>query len=208
MVLIWRIQGDSIMIKKSLQIIIYCVSLILLFMGRWLSWDIIYNKMSVVAGMIYLWLDIIYIIFFCIASIRTIHICVSKKWKGVIMLLSCLCAVMVYGFGNTVMNIKLNHCVNKTTREKIVEMIQDGNMEPYRIGMNAYKTPYRMTSQTNKIYYENTDNLKVLFSVNQDLFGGAVIIYVSNDSTLNGHEFDIKYKKIEKLENNWYYGIL
>lgn len=195
------------MAKRWILKIIYCISLIVIITGRWFSWDIVYNLNSVAAGTIFFCLEIIYIIFLIAATIGAVHICSNKRTKRCVILLSCLCFAAAYGLGNTEPNVRLNYHINKGVREEIIQMMNNGDIERYRGGANKYMSPYRRASQTNKIHYWDNGNLKALFTVNSDLTGRSVIIYVSDDSGINENDFGLEYRRTGKLDDKWYYGI-
>ena len=196
-------------VKKYISIIIFIFSLILLILSKWLVWDIIYNKNILIRGIILLIADIICILT-SIGSISwMLYIHKNKLLNIVSICLLIFCMVWTFILANSYVNIKLNFVINKYNREKIVDMIDNAEIEQYRMREFLYKAPISTTSQTNTIaYYKNNNRNIVVFFVNRGEFAGSAIIYSSEDNDISQINIGLNYKKVGRLEENWYYALV
>ena len=194
------------MTKKKISIIIFIFSLILLLFSKWLVWDIIYNKNMLIRGIILLIADITCILVSIGSLFWMLYMHKSRLLNIVSIFLLVFCMIWTFILANSYINIKLDFMINKHNREKIVDMINSSKIEQYRMGEFLYKVPIRTASQTNTIsYYKNNDQDVVVFFVNSGEFGGSAVIYASSDKDISKTDIGLNYKKVGKLEKNWYY---
>ena len=165
---------------------------------------------STMLGIILLFIYVVYIITSIILLISLFH---KSKIKFIILsvfFIITIVAVFVFPLTNSYLN--LNYKINKDTRDKTIEMINDGKVT-YRVDTNEYIAPFKQTSYSKTIIIQNNnDVLKVLFSVYRGTFIESVIAYTSDDSGIEIGDFSSDlppgmqyvFKDVEKLSDNWY----
>ncbi|MEA4831616.1 hypothetical protein SDC9_127036 [bioreactor metagenome] len=167
------------------------------------------------AGIIVGFLLYIPYILYGILAIRTVFY-LFKKFKekrlvafapaGIILVTTLLYALFPY----TNLYLNMYYSLNKGMLQKTVQLMNEGKVYP--IDNNEYIVPYKSTSYTGVLYTEVNDGItKIMFYAFKGVKKDIVIVYSSDDSSINKKDFNNiiyggtwNFSNIKKIDTNWY----
>ena len=136
----------------------------------------------------------------------------SLKWRSIIPLITFILAVLyVFILPYTDMYQCINVSLNSENRRKITEMVENQQIDSYKIGPEKYLAPYRFTSHTGTIHVQKIDGItRISFYIHKGFFWKE-LIYLSDDSgvELGDHMYGLlvdthNFDKIERIDTCWY----
>jgi energy-coupling factor transporter transmembrane protein EcfT len=187
-------------------LILSIVSSVLVILYEFFQWRIIDIVTEFLIGPIWL----IVFGFFIVITVRAvIHLFKNKNWKPVSIQVVTILLLFFFPFTEIVLDIDFK--INKSKREKVTQMVEDGTLKPnvsYNSSLILLPEKYQQLSKGGgEIVVEKTDKgYYVLFFTYRgilDNFSGFV--YSPNGQRPSNNTFDGDFKQIEKLEGNWYW---
>lgn len=148
-------------------------------------------------------------IFMCLATLSMTYCIMNVKKMKLKAFLPCVIVFFTIAFHlyipltNTFLGF--NFFINMSSREKIVEMYQNDQMQGYQTGIDKFMIPskYILASHDGRIHIQKNGATKILFYVNRGINSSA-IIYVSNGSGIYNGDFGLNYHNVKFLKKNWY----
>ena len=161
------------------------------------------------------WLVLLVQILYYAVGILSIYL-VRRALSQQIIHIFILCAVLFFTsiFPMTGMYENLNYAANQKSRQQIVEMLCDGQLQNFQIGKDAYVdvylSPYRFASYNRKVYVrEDEDSLQVEFCVYDGIGDRRVLVYNCRGEAYLDDKFfhsfiKYDYYNIRKVDDCWY----
>ncbi|MEG0775450.1 hypothetical protein [Clostridium sp.] len=137
----------------------------------------------------------------------------KEKLRAIVPLTICIITILIVWFVPfTKINLALDFSKNLEQREKVVSMIQTGELMPnvsHNQSLIALPKEYAHLSKGGGevVVEREGDNLRVLFFTFRgvlDSFSGFV--YISDDTKLQEGNFNTGFLQIEKKKEHWYWG--
>lgn len=148
--------------------------------------------------------------FFAVVTVRTvIHMFKKKEWIPVAVQVVTILLLMFFPFTKIVLDLDFK--TNKSEREKVVQMVENGTLIPnvsHDSTLLQLPKKYRHLSKGGGeiVVEKKATGYSVLFFTYRgilDNFSGFV--YVPNDQKPLKNDFDGDFIEIEKLDKNWYW---
>jgi hypothetical protein len=223
MELIWLIKGDdNLNNKKEYTPIIFFIFTILFIIFDKLQFDLIMRinafnlGLELINGIL---IRLTYFLYICISVWAVIYIFIKirlLKWKAFIPLIIAIFTIIyVFVYPLTDMYLRKNFRNNIDNRIQVVKMIENKEIAEYQIGQDEYIVPYRSVSRTGTVLVQQRSGVtKVLFYIYKGMSMNKVLIYVSDNSSINTEDFNFgipsnkqNFSNIKKIDSNWYYAI-
>jgi hypothetical protein len=194
--------------------VVFVLGSVIFFTFDWVRFDLSkkINNSLIIGNFVWF----IYFLYGCMGVWSVIYL-IKKlsvyRWKAFIPIAIVIITILYFlliPLSNIYLNI--DYKLNGGNRAKIVQMVQNDQMQRNQIGENKYIVPYRLTSHTGYIYVQkNTLVTKIMFYVYCGIGKSRVIIYSSNDSEINENDFNSgipvtnsHFRDIKKMEKYWY----
>lgn len=187
-------------------LILSLVSSVLVILYEFFKWKIV----DIVTEFIMLPILLIVFGFFAVVTVRTvIYLFRNKKWAPIAIQTMTILLVIFFPF--TVIVLDLDFKLNKSEREKVIQMVENGTLKPNvshdSTLIHLTKKYQHLSKGGGEIVVEKKPiGYSILFFTYRgilDNFSGFV--YVSNDQKPLKNDFDGDFKEIERLERNWYW---
>ena len=146
--------------------------------------------------------------FFIVITVKSIiNLFNNKEWKPFAIQLLTVLLWIFFPFNQVILDLDFK--MNKTEREKVVEMVINGTLKP-NVSHNASlillpKKYKRLSKGGGEIIIEKNNNLVLFFTYRGILDNFSGFVYSPNDKEPNHRDFDGDFKQIEKLDKNWYF---
>ncbi|MBT2618503.1 hypothetical protein J7I96_24445 [Bacillus sp. ISL-78] len=146
--------------------------------------------------------------FFIFITVKTIiNLFKNKGWKPFTIQLLTILLWLFFPF--TQVMLDLDFKLNKSERDDVVEMVKNGTLKPnvsYDSSLIQLPEKYDQLSKGGgEIVIEKNSDLVLFFTYRGILDNFSGFVYSPNGKKPNQSDFDGDFKKIEKLDENWYF---
>lgn len=187
-------------------LILSLVSGVLVILYEFFKWKIV----DIVTEFIILPIWLIVYGFFTVVTVRTvISLFKNKKWAPVAIQAVTILLVIFFPFTKIVLDLDFK--LNKSEREKVIQMVENGTIKPnvsHDSTLICLPKKYQHLSKGGgEIVVEKKANsyLVLFFTYRGILDNFSGFVYVPNDQRPLKNNFDGDFKEIEKLDKNWYW---
>ncbi|WP_238579198.1 hypothetical protein [Neobacillus niacini] len=146
--------------------------------------------------------------FFIVITVKTIlNLFKNKDWKP--FTIQLLTTILWLFFPFTQVMLNLDFKMNKSEREEVVEMVEQGTLKPNvsydSLLIHLPKKYDQLSKGGGEIVIEKNGNLILFFTYRGILDNFSGFVYSPNDKKPSQSDFDGDFKQIEKLDENWYF---
>jgi hypothetical protein len=191
---------------NKLLLLLSLISSILVLIYEFFQWEMI--EILTPFLMPFLWL-VVFGFFFFVTVFTLVGVFKNKDWKPVVI--QAITILLWFFFPFTQVVLDLDFKINKSKREEVVKMVENGMLKPnvlYNSSLIHLPEKYDQLSKGGGdiVIEKKGDNYSVLFFTYRgvlDNFSGFV--YSPNDEKPGLDDFGGDFKQIEKLDKNWYF---
>ena len=198
--------------KKNIIPIVFLAISIIFVAFDWLKFDLVLKTIGLVVNALTLLIYGLYGLMGIETIIYLRSMFPSLRWRAIIPMITFIVTILyVFILPYTSLYQRINVSMNYENRRKVIEMVENQQIDSYKIGPEKYIAPYRFTSHTGTIHIRKTDGItRVAFYIHKGFFWKE-LIYLSDDSgvdlanfkyglLIDMHNFD----RIEKIDTCWY----
>ena len=196
--------------RKYMIPIFYMIVIILLFVLGRFRWDIV-NRENYISGTVTtLILICAYMGMTVFAIVYAITGITHKSWQaGLPLLMSILVCVHFLWFVFTPCYSSIEHKINLDVRNEVVNMVNSGEIEAYRINVDQYMPPQRMASYDGTIrVIADEDKEYIIFTSFIGFKKNLMVVYSESNIEGIGKFIYGENVYIRKLNDNWHSVII
>lgn len=193
-------------LKHNPLLYLSLVSSILVILVAFFQWNLI----EIITEFLMLPIWFVVFGFFIIITVKTItNLLKNKDWKPFTIQLITILLWLFFPF--TQVMLDLDFKMNKSDREEVVKMVENGTLKPnvsYDSSLIQLPEKYDQLSKGGgEIVIEKSDNnyLILFFTFRGILDNFSGFVYSPNDKKPSQSDFDGEFIQIEKLDENWYF---
>ncbi len=144
--------------------------------------------------------------FIVLTVLAAIALFKSKNWQPIAI--QAMTIILLFNIPFTQIVLDLDFKMNKSVREKIVQMVENGTLKPDESSLIQLPDKYRyLSSGGGEIVVEKSGgSLSILFFTFRGVLDGfSGFIYSAGGQKPSKKAFDGDFKEIDKLDKNWYF---
>jgi hypothetical protein len=195
-------------LKDNRLLFLSLASSILVILIAFFQWNLI----DIITEFLMLPIWLVVFGFFIFITVKTITNLIKKRdWKPFVIQLLTILLWLFFPFTQVMLDVDFQ--MNKSEREEVVGMIENGTLKP-----NVPNSPstihlpekYEQLSKGGgEIFIEKKDNQYsiLLLTYRGVLDGFSGFVYSPEDKKPNQNDFDGDIKEISKLDKNWYFVV-
>ncbi|MFJ7976648.1 hypothetical protein ACIQZI_13245 [Peribacillus sp. NPDC096379] len=191
-------------LKHNQLLFLSLVSSILVILIAFFQWNLI----EIVTEFLMLPIWLVVFGFFIVITVKTIiNLFKNTDWKPFAIQLLTVLLWLFFPF--TQVMLDLDFKTNKSEREEVVKMVENGTLKPnisYDSSIIQLPEKYDQLSKGGgEIVIEKNGSFILFFTYRGMLDNFSGFVYSPNDKKPSQHDFDGDFKQIEKLDENWYF---
>lgn len=191
---------------QKVLLILSIVSSVLVLFYKIFKWKII----DLVTPFLIISIWLIVFGFFILITVQTIIILFkNKEWKPVTIQLTTILLLVFFPFTQIMLNIDFK--INKSEREKIIQMVEKGTVKPnvsHNSALIHLQKKYQHLSKGGGeivVEQKGKDYSVLFFTFRGILDNFSGFVYAPNDQKPLIDDFGGDFKEIKKIDENWYW---